>query len=413
MSSSILAIPAADQGWTLLSGGREIDHQSELRAVAGDRRDVIVALPVSAVSTFATLLPPADPSLQRDMILAQVDKRGLSGRGMPLIDYDQLDHDDSGDLFSVRVAPDLATASILPTAGGYTTTALLHAGQTTGAQKGSQRNLSAVVWKELGRLALAIFLNARPIHTQVLSGSPESAKDLATEINLIFLGLKGESVIGDYAPTELVLLLDDLSEASLSAFREKISIPVRTATPRFPLGAEVRVRLLPPEVTAFRRRRRALFRNLTIATLVLITYTLLGTWVWKKSRMTQHRIEMLERSVALAEPDVERVRQAEQRWQALQPSFDKSLFPVVQLSRLTSALPGSGVVIREYRTSGRDIRVRGQARDVQLANQLVEDLRNMEAFRSYEWSMPNPRMEKNNTATFEIVGKLKHEGTEQ
>lgn len=122
---------------------------------------------------------------------------------------------------------------------------------------------------------------------------------------------------------------------------------------------------------------------------------------------------MLERSVALAEPDVERVRQAEQRWQALQPSFDKSLFPVVQLSRLTSALPGSGVVIREYRTSGRDIRVRGQARDVQLANQLVEDLRNMEAFRSYEWSMPNPRMEKNNTATFEIVGKLKHEGTEQ
>ncbi len=85
---------------------------------------------------------------------------------------------------------------------------------------------------------------------------------------------------------------------------------------------------------------------------------------------------------------------------------------MVQLSRITSALPGSGVVVREYRTSGRNIRIRGQARDVQLANRLLEDLQGMAEFERYEWSMPNPRVERNNTATFEIEGKLKNEGAD-
>ena len=69
-------------------------------------------------------------------------------------------------------------------------------------------------------------------------------------------------------------------------------------------------------------------------------------------------------------------------------------------------------MIREYRTSGRNIRLRGQARDVQLANRLLEDLQAMEEFEAYDWSMPNPRVERNNTATFEIEGKPKNAGAD-
>jgi hypothetical protein len=36
----------------------------------------------------------------------------------------------------------------------------------------------------------------------------------------------------------------------------------------------------------------------------------------------------------------------------------------------------------------------------------------MTEFARYEWSMPNPRVERNNTATFEIEGKLKNEGAD-
>ena len=128
--------------------------------------------------------------------------------------------------------------------------------------------------------------------------------------------------------------------------------------------------------------------------------------------MTKREIASLERHISILEPDVERVQLAEQRWRALEPAFDKNFFPVVQLSRITVALPGSGVLIRESRTSGRTIRIRGQARDVQLANRLKEDLENMQGFEAYEWALPNPKVEKNNTATFEIEGKPKNEGTD-
>jgi len=109
---------------------------------------------------------------------------------------------------------------------------------------------------------------------------------------------------------------------------------------------------------------------------------------------------------------VTRIQQISQRWIRLEPAFEKSWFPLVQLNSFTSALPGSGVVVREFRTTGRSLRIRGQARDVQLANRLLEDLKAMEAFSAYEWSMPNPKVEKNNTATFEIEGKPSNAGAD-
>jgi Tfp pilus assembly protein PilN len=161
-----------------------------------------------------------------------------------------------------------------------------------------------------------------------------------------------------------------------------------------------------------RRRRRKVARNLALLALGLIVYSVVGVWVWNDAKVTEREIDSLERRIAIIQPDVERVQLIEERWRSLEPAFEKDLFPIVQLSRITAALPGSGVVIREYRTTGRDVRVRGQARDVQLANRLLEDLQGMNGFARYEWSMPNPRVERNNTATFEIQGKLKNEGAD-
>ena len=62
-------------------------------------------------------------------------------------------------------------------------------------------------------------------------------------------------------------------------------------------------------------------------------------------------------------------------------------------------------MIREFRTSGKSIRIQGRARDVQLAFNFENDLKANEAFAAYEWNMPQPRVEQNNTATFDIQGK--------
>jgi hypothetical protein len=338
------------------------------------------------------------------MIRAQVDKRGLSGKGAALIDYERVDRNERGETFAVRVVSDPPADTILPTAGGYQTSADVRGAASPGA--------GAVIWREHGRLILGVFIGGIPAHVQILSGKPELGKTLANEVNLILLGLRGESIFENAAPRELLLSVDPVSEKELIEFRSALSIPVRSEAVRFPGKAEARDRLLPAAIVNHRRHRRNVVRNLALLVMGLIVYTVVGVWVWKDAKVTEREIASLERRIEIIQPDVERVQLVEERWRSLEPAFEKDLFPIVQLSRITAALPGSGVVIREYRTTGRDIRVRGQARDVQLANRLLEDLQGMNGFERYEWSMPNPRVERNNTATFEIQGKLKNEGTD-
>lgn len=402
MSFTTLALPASDRGWFLCSGGKEVAHDPDLRELAGKRADLLVAIPAANLSTFLVTLPPVEEALLASMLHAQVDKRGLTGKVSTLIDYARLGSDEEGEVWAVRVVPDLPADLIVPTAAGYTLSAELHSPATG----------TATVWREFGRLVFSVRINGVLAHVQVLSGKPEVGPELARELNLILLGLKGQRSFENAGPMELVLSLDSVGRGEMEAFRSILSIPVREERPAHPVKGEEHPRLLPVEVTRQRRRRRDALRNVAIGAAALVLYTVAGIWIWNEAKATEGEIASLERRIAIIQPDVERVQLAGQRWRALEPAFEKDLFPVVQLSRITSALPGSGVVVREYRTTGRNIRIRGQARDVQLANRLLEDLKGLEDFARYEWSMPNPRVERNNTATFEIQGKIKNEGTD-
>jgi hypothetical protein len=399
MAHRTLALPAPDQGWILYSAGSETARGADLRALIGNRGDVLVGLPASAVSTFVVELPPVESGLHESMIHAQVEKRGLSGKGGTVFDYERLHRSDRGETFAVRVVTDLPEPLIVPAAAGYTTSAALR-----DAPSGT-----ATLWAEHGRLIVAIQVEGAPAHFQVLSGRPEIGAATAKEINLLLLGLRGEAIFEAYPTRELILAVTGVGEAEASAFKNALSIPVRVASGNaVSATGEARERLLPAAVVQSRRRRRAAVRNTALLVAGLILYTVVGVWVWNDAKVTEREIASLERRISIIEPDVERVQLAEERWRALEPAFDKNFFPIVQLSRITAALPGSGVVIREYRTAEKTIRVEGQARDVQLANRLLEDLQSTEGFEAYDWSMPNPKVEKNNTATFVIEGKPKN-----
>jgi Tfp pilus assembly protein PilN len=252
-----------------------------------------------------------------------------------------------------------------------------------------------------------------PIHVQVLSGPPEISAATAQEISLSLMSLSGDPALENRMPKSLELRVPDASPKAVSDFSDALSIPVvegsgLAVSPRL----QARPNLLPAAVSRARSQRKTKSRAAVILTGALIAYLVLAAWLWIRARNTSERIDSMERQIAIVEPDVERIQQLEQRWKRLEPSFEKSWFPLVQLSHFTSALPGSGVVVREFRSSGRNIRVVGQARDVQLANRLLEDLQEMEAFSAYQWNMPNPKVEQNNTATFVISGEPKNEGSD-
>lgn len=404
--SGVAAIPAPDRGWIGVSGDSEVARGPDLHDIIGRRADVVVGVPTAEVSTFAVALPPTEPSLHANMIFAQAEKRGLvnSADGEALVDYELIGNDPEGDTFAVTVMPPPAPELIDKAAAGYTTSAWLRSAPTGGCS----------LWKEHGRLVFGVYHGQIPIHVQVLSGSGNPDKAAAREISLTLLGLRGDPALSGHLPTEMDFCVPDVSPDVLQEFSEALDIPVtqRVNANAVTRRVEGRPGLLPHTVTESRRKRKTGRRVVLGLLALLIAYIVGVSWLWVDARKKSQKIESMERQLSIIEPDVQRVQQVEQRWKALEPAFEKDFFPLVQLSRITSALPGSGVVVREYRTSGRDIRITGQARDVQLANQLLDDLQAMKEFERYQWSMPNPKVEKNNTATFIISGEPKNAGSD-
>ncbi len=404
MSSQTIALPAPEKGWILYQGGNEISRSSDLRDLIGHRSDVVIGYPAEKVTTFPVLLPDTEESLHDSMIYSQLEKRGLltGSEGELLYDYEIVDRGSEGNTFAVSVVSGVSNELIDPYAAGYAPAAALH----------SVPGNACLLWKEQGRLVLAIYKENEPVHLQVLSGGDRLGATIAGEINLILMGLRGDSCTEDSMPETLVLKVDDSSAEERESFEGALNLRVQVTSASCVSPGRISDRLLPAAVTKARRKRKAKSRNSVILAVLFIAYAVGLSVMIIKSRNTAAEISSLKRQIDIVEPDVARVQQVDQRWRNLEPAFEKSWFPVVQLSRITSALPGSGVVIREYRTSGRNIRLRGQARDVQLANRLLEDLQAMEEFEAYDWSMPNPRVERNNTATFEIEGKPKNAGAD-
>ena len=406
MAGKTTIAPGRKHGWVLYTGKSKHAEGDDPALLAGRRGDVVMAYPVSSLSTFLVTLPPVESSLLESMVFAQVEKRGLAGKisGETVFDFQKIDHSGEGDLYLVTVVIEMPEGLAMKTAAGFTSSAAV---QEVGDQP------VARIWKERGRYVLAIYREGEPVHAQVLSSKPELGNALAGEVNLSLLGLQGEAGLAHAFPESLEVALDDGEVEGFRAFSEAASLPVVKVASAIRARVVSRPRLTPDSVIAARRKSRNTVKTLIGLAVGLMIYLVVGAWFWKKAKSTEQEIVSLERQVEILRPDVERIELSEQRWKLLEPAFDKDYFPMIQLNRITSALPGSGVVVREFKTNGRSIRVRGQARDVQLANRLVEDLRAIDGFSAYEWSMPNPKVEKNNTATFEIEGKPKNAQPEQ
>ncbi len=400
---SPVTFPAPEHGWVLVSGLRTIAESEELPSLGERRSDVIVGIPAHYVSIFSVVLPPTGLELHESMIFAQVEKRGLAqtAEGAGMIDFRLIEKSAEGDSFLVSVVQHLGEDLIVPSASGYDLSASLRPVPQGGA----------CLWREHGRLVLGLYADGEILHLQVLSSSTHVDAAAGSEVSLILMSLAGDPVLGSRLPSSIQVSTGSSSQDDREGFAKAVQIQVVEASGEMEASTKVsfRSRLLPADVTRARRRSATKKRLIIGLSVALVAYLVVASWLWVRSQRTADQIVSLEKQIAILEPDVTRIQQVEQRWNKLEPAFEKAWFPLVQLSQITSALPGSGVVIREFRTERQVIRIEGQAKDVQLANRLLEDLQGMTEFSDYEWDMPNPKVEKNNTATFRIEAKPKNE----
>ena len=409
MSQVKIALPDGKRGWTLWSGRKRVGEDRELDELIGQGNDVCIGVPATLSTTFAVKIPTTEQSLFPAMVQAQVEKRGLAhqgdGAGTPHSFY-VIETEGNETLLSVDVlSEDFPEALCLSRASDYSPSGRLL----------RLPDDQLFLWIEHKRLVLAVNRRGKLSHIQVLSAEPLLSTAAAQEINLTTLSLQAEGLVEE-APE--LLVAGELAEASpddRAEFEKALLMPTEfTSEPVAPSPSlpELTEGFLPTAVVGARRRRGSARKRTVAGLFAAAVYLVIGTFLWLYAQKTEARINQLETRVDETRPEVEAIQEAEARWRQLEQGFDLHYYPLVQLNEITRAMPGSGVVIREFETRGRNIKISGRARDVQLAFRLKEDLEANPFFRAYAWDIPQPRVERDHTVTFQIQGTPKNEGTD-
>ncbi len=396
-----------DSGWSLWKGDAVVTSEQGLGELIKRRRDVIVAVPAAYCTTFSLALPTQDESVFEDMVFAQIEKRGLAesaGRSVPF-DYYVVEKKGAGVLLSVDVlSSKLPDAWCVSAAAAFFPSARL-------LRPPVEHNI--MIWSEHGRLVMAAIVHGRVSGAIQLSASDKLDTALAQEVNLLCLSLQADGSIGE---SSRLVVLGDFARGEGVDFGKNLMMPVEYCSPAV-AGVEAEAsehmgKLLPlPVREGHRAKQKSHKRNAVIMALGVL-YVVVGAALWIFSQRTEKNIANLEKEVEANRPEVRGIEEAASRWQELTPAFDFKRFPLVQLNEVTRLMPPSGVVIREFETKGSSVRIRGQARDAQIAFQFEEDLKSSKLMGQYQWNMPQPKVGKNNAASFEIQGELNYATSE-
>lgn len=398
VSAATLLLPAPDASWRVwkprsAAPGDAVENPADLTDAA---KPLVIGLPATACRTLGMVLPQSEPAVLEQMIVAQLEKRGIRAMSDLGNNYrwHQLGATGPFAVASVDVLADPFPDHLaLPQASDYTSAlrlAQLPAGHL-------------VVIAEQSELVLAANYQGKLYHSHVFAQQGADAADIASEVALARLSLEAQPGFGSVTGLTLVGTWD---KALATSLRESLDLPVEIVPQLPPSRQETRgwAPLLP---TAVRRAQIARVRKkklIRIAVLSVALYATLAALSLAYLQFQQRTFARLSGEVAATTPAASAIRQTANRWKTLSPALEPSRYLLVQLNNVTSLMPPSGIVIRKFEAKTDSIEIRGEARDAQFAFQFLEDIKKHRTLSRYEWTMPRPEVKK--SASFRIQGKL-------
>lgn len=400
-SASTFLIPAEDTTWRVWKARSSAPSEAvDTPSHYDDRsKPVIVGLPATACRTISMVLPHADQTLLKEMVTAQLERRGIKGPGgaPPPFRWHLLGNSGPHAIISVDVLVEPFPEELAVTHAANYTAALrlvhLPPGQLT-------------VIEEQGDLIIAANHNGKLQHSHVFAQRPADAATLTQEV--IFTKLALEAQPGT-TPITGITLVGAWDPNLVAELRQNLGLTIQEIerlAPSSQLDTKSWGELLPLTVSNARAEaatRRKWMSIGFIALLALIGLVVLG-FIYLRQR--QALADSLAADVAATAAPAAEVRQTAEKWKALLPATDSRRFPLVLMQQITSLLPPSGIVFRDFEISLSEIEMRGEARNAQTAAQLVEDLAKHPNLSRYEWSMPQ-QQPRDKTVTFRMQGKLK------
>jgi len=375
--------------WTMAC---EAEEMADLKPAPGG----LIAVPVRRAFSLAVWVPADDPTLFTDLVFTQLELRGLAGRTRETTSFSRQEVAREGNeaLLHAVVLP----ANLAPQ--------YWHGDVISYAVSAACLPLApdaVSVWEEEGGWVAAVTRGDKLLHFQPLTEktpSPAMALEIWLMIAPLDAGrmLTGGSRIhlyyqGDRAPD----LSDWRSAGGFEVTAQKFPAPVWPAVEGCtPLPVQEVQRT---KETGARRQKIALFAAAAyfLVVLALAANTL---WLW-------WRAESLRKAIAAESGEVESVRAAMQRWNAIEPALNPPAYPLEVLYQAARLLPKDGVRLTLFQMNLDRVVLAGEASTLQAAQRFQEDVRKNPDLAGYDWTMENPRPLPTGSARFQIDG-LRH-----
>ncbi|WP_395744586.1 hypothetical protein [Prosthecobacter sp.] len=402
LAATTLLLPAPDASWRVwkpraTSSAETVESPAEARHVS---KPLLIGLPASACRTIGLILPQTDTELLEQIIVTQLERRGFK------LEQDAVGRNYRWHLLGQNGGLAIISVDILaepfPEA-----LAASHASDYTAALRLAQLPAGhLVITEEQGDLVLAASHQGRLYHSHIFAKAPASEEALTLEITLARLTL--ESELGSDTIEGVALVGANFDRGLVTRLSSILDLPVRVLADLPPNGAldtRTWTHLLPEGVrTAISasRRRSKIIRALVMGGLL---YASLAFLAFAYLHMQERRAQELAAEVELTSEPAAAVRKVNERWKVLTPAIEPQRYPLFLLGEINRIMPASGIVIRKFEVKGKEIDIRGEARDAQLAFQFIEDFKKNRVLSRYEWTNPRPEV-KGTTASFRAQGKL-------
>jgi len=245
------------------------------------------------------------------------------------------------------------------------------------------------LWREFGRWVFAVFHHGQLAYCQATAvESPRPDESLAREIrlSLIQLAMQGLTV----EPSRVVIWTsDELTDPAAIAATFKAPVEVTTRpTPVLPTPLS---KLLPADVRAARRvalrRRNLMLGAAAIAIVYLGLIGWFGYGLWQGTTETKKLI----RQAQAAAPEGEAYAIHIAKWNELANAIDLTNSPVDILQRIATCIPpNSGLRLKTADISATDIKLTGEAPQLQAVNTFSLKLSKNTDLANFTWQTPEP-----------------------
>ncbi len=388
-TENVLLVPG-ESGWEIWTGqttaaftlhsATTIERASDLTDIPGG--DLLLLFPVKAITAVPMRVTSDDDALFPDLASLHAERLGL--RPDPMAG--QLT-----DVFVIaREAENTALVSVMLRAPGDGD--MPPRGPKSfdiSARAYPLAGDALAVWKEFGRWVFALSHQGSLVYCQATSVTSTSPDDsLAREIRLALIQLSMQGLAIEPARIAVWTSAEVCSPAVLAT---AFGVPVEVSPRPAPVLPNPLSKLLPADVRAARREARRRQNILLGAAAVALVYLGIIGWfgygLWKDSAETKKLLAMAK----AAAPEGEAYALHIAKWDELAPAIELRNSPVDILSRIASCIPPvSGLRLKTADISATEIKLIGEAPQLQAVNTFSLNLSKHNDLAQFEWQTPEP-----------------------